>query len=105
MKHRRLWHAVALAVAAAGTAVVALSTFLRPRPASAIGLMVCLLAVWFLALARPQAQDRACLACGATADPVRSAGGRRLWTCRACGHERPRQRSRQQLDRGSIGGI
>jgi hypothetical protein len=95
----RLAHRLVLTLAIAGFAYVALTLPSDPSAAVLLDLAVTFIAIVFLLHARPRPQQHgSCANCGAVEDPVRSVGGRRLWTCRQCGMERPRHRTRRQIE-------
>lgn len=97
----RGWHRIVLGIALAGCLVIFTEMLLTRTPAHIVDGLLVFLALIFLVQVRPVEEQARCVQCGATEDPVRSPDGRRFWTCRACGFERPRRRSRLELGRRS----
>jgi hypothetical protein len=91
-------HLLVYLVVGFGLAMLLGAALLSSDPLVVLHVVVAALAMWFIASIKPQAQANHCPACGGVQDPVRNTDGARLWTCRACGHERARLRSRDELE-------
>lgn len=96
-KTAKRWHLAVYVAVGFGLTVMVGAAVLANDPLVLVHVAVLALAMWFIASIKPEAPGTYCPACGGVQDPVRNTDGNRLWTCRTCGFERARQRSRAEL--------